>query len=103
MLKDFHNLLPELYGERSCTANAHALLHISAFVRYWGPLWTHSSFSYESKNGHLKSMIHGKCHALDQLMFAVDATLTLQQHKSELFNESEGTVHFISKVSGQKP
>ena len=28
MLAEFHKLLPELYGEASCTANAHLLSHL---------------------------------------------------------------------------
>ena len=33
MLLDFCKLLPELYGEDSCTANAHLLLHLTKYVR----------------------------------------------------------------------
>ena len=56
MLCDFVALLPELYGEKSCTANAHSLTHLTKYVRHWGPLWTHSAFGFESKNGHLKHL-----------------------------------------------
>lgn len=49
MLMDFYKLLPELYGESSCTANAHLL---TKYVRLWGPLWTY--------NGQLKNLFHGK-------------------------------------------
>ena len=54
MLKDLYDLLPELYGESSCTANSHLLSHLTKYVRLWGPLWTHSAFGFENKNGHLK-------------------------------------------------
>ena len=69
MLTDFYNLLPELYGDRSCTLNAHTLSHIPHFVRLWGPCWTHSAFSFESHNGCLKRMIHSKRIVADQLSF----------------------------------
>lgn len=49
MLMDFYKLLPELYGESSCTANGHLLSHLTKYVRLWGPLWTHSAFGYESR------------------------------------------------------
>jgi len=51
MISDFSNLLPELYGNNSCTANAHAhaLTHLPKYVRLWGPLWTTSAFGFESK------------------------------------------------------
>ena len=57
MLKDFIVLLPELYGEPNCTANAHMLLHLPIYTRLWGSLWTQSAFGYESKNGDLKRNI----------------------------------------------
>lgn len=47
MLSDFVALLPELYGERSCTINTHLLTHLAKYVRLWGPLWTHSAFGFE--------------------------------------------------------
>jgi hypothetical protein len=43
MLRDFCNLLPELYGQESCTANAHLLFHLTKYVCLWGPLWTQLS------------------------------------------------------------
>ena len=38
MLNDFCALLPELYGEMNFTINAHLLLHLTHYVRLWGPL-----------------------------------------------------------------
>ena len=55
MIKDFYLLLPELYGESSCTANAHLLSHLPKYVRLWGPLWTTSAFGFENKNGTAKT------------------------------------------------
>ena len=71
MLNEFCCLLPELYGEASCTANAHLLSHLTKYmyVRLWGPLWTHSAFGFESKNGHLKTLFHSKHDILHQLMY----------------------------------
>jgi len=62
MLEDYL-LLPELYGT-SCTINTHSLIHLALFVRYWGPLWTQSAFSFESMN-ELEWFIPRKiCHSL---------------------------------------
>ena len=63
----------------------------------------HYGHWYESKNGHLKNTIHGKCHALDQLVIAVDTALTLEKNKSALTNDNENTIHFISSMKGHKP
>ena len=72
MLRDFCKLLPELYGKESCTANAHLLFHLTKYVRLWGPLWTHSPFGFENKNGHLKRFIHRRGNIVPQLLFNVD-------------------------------
>ena len=60
MLATFYDLLPELYGDKNCTLNAHLLIHLTKYVRLWGPLWTHSAFGFESMNGYITSMIHSK-------------------------------------------
>ena len=60
MLSDFYLLIQELYGDSACTHNVHLLTHLPKYVRLWGPLWTHSTFGFESKNGHLKKYFHGR-------------------------------------------
>lgn len=77
MTTDFIELTRELYGDRSCTANLHSISHIPMYVRLWGPLWTHSAFGFESKNGHIKNMFHSKSSVTDQLVFAADVAQTL--------------------------
>ena len=76
MLVDFCVLLPDLYGEPSCTANAHLLLHLAKYLRLWGPLWTHSAFGFESKNGRLKHLFHGNSDIVHQLLFNIDVCYT---------------------------
>ena len=99
MLIDFHSLLPELYGEASCTANAHLLTHLTKYVRLWGPLWTHSAFGFESKNGHLKNLFHGKADIIQQLLFNVDVSHTLQHVYSRLIEyESEKTISYLDDL-----
>ena len=82
MLLDFCILLPELYEESSCTANAHQLLHLAKYVRLWGPLRTHSLFGFENKNGHLKSLFHSKGEIVSQLILNVDVSYALQVNSS---------------------
>lgn len=96
MLKDYYNLLPELYGEGSCTANAHLLSHLAKFVRMWGPLWTHSAFGFESKNGQIKHFFHGCSDILHQLIFNIDVSHTLQFiHTKLIEHESEQTLQYL--------
>ena len=98
---DFVQLLPELYGERSCTANAHSLTHLAKYVRLWGPLWTHSAFGFESKNGHLKHLFHARSNIVDQLAFNVDLQLTLQLiHPILQQRESPEVLDFLMTTNG---
>ncbi|XP_051157087.1 uncharacterized protein LOC127279036 [Leptopilina boulardi] len=47
------------YGRNKCSYNVHQLLHLTSFVRMWGPLWVWSAFSSEDNNGELVRMVHG--------------------------------------------
>lgn len=49
----------ELYELRYQTLNIHQLLHLVDNVRDLGPLYTHSCFSFENKNGFVLKVIHG--------------------------------------------
>ena len=100
MLCDFYKLLPELYGEKSCTANVHLLSHLTKYVRLWGPLWTHSSFGYENKNGTIKHFFHNRLEVVTQLLFNIDVSVTLQHLYPVLrTSEAEATIQFLSPLS----
>jgi len=98
MITDFQELLPELYEETSCTHNAHLLSHLPKFVCLWGPLWTHSTFDFESKHNQLKHLFHGKHHIIQQLLFNVDIDITLQLLFPRLLRtETDNTVAYLSQ------
>lgn len=100
MLLSFHELIPELYDEKHCTLNAHLLIHLTKYVRLWGPLWTHSAFGFESMNGYITSMIHSKHKIADQLLFSIDVSNTLGTLQDQLVQtESEQTLSFICPTS----
>ena len=100
LLKDYYALLPELYGDTSCTLNAHCLTHLTTYVRLWGPLWTHSLFGFESYNGHLTSMIHSKYRIAEQLSFSIEVSETIGFLADKLVQiEEEKTLKFISPLS----
>lgn len=50
--------LPFFSGLRNCTMNVHLLSHLPHFVRLFGPLWTHSAFTFEDCIGHLLQKSH---------------------------------------------
>ena len=100
MLKDFCALLPELYGEEHCTMNAHLLLHLTHYVRLWGPLWTHSAFGCENKNGIIKNLSHSKNKVLNQIIFNIEVQQMLQLvHHKLVEQEDAGAINFINDSS----
>ena len=76
-LKTFYQMIPEMYGDSTCTANFPSLIHVTQMVKQWGPLWTHSLFGFENMNGHLCKFFHGTRQILDQLVFCVTAHKSL--------------------------
>ena len=104
MLKDFCALLPELYGEEHCTINAHLLLHLTHYVHLWGPLWTHSAFGCENKNGVIKTHSHSKYKNLNQIIFNIEVQQTLQLvHHKHAEQEDVITMNFINEASHVMP
>ena len=77
MIKDFLTLFPTLYGEINCVHNLHILSHLTRYVRLWGPLWTHSTFCFENKNGLIKRLFHGTNDIGQQILFNLSAQCTV--------------------------
>ncbi|XP_056462598.1 uncharacterized protein LOC130402460 [Gadus chalcogrammus] len=71
LLWNFCSQMCDLYGERYLTANVHLLVHLADSVRALGPLWTHSCFHFEDKNGYLLRLIHGTQNIPIQMVSAV--------------------------------
>ena len=59
MLHLFVYEFASLYGLPNMSYNVHQLSHLSDTVRQWGPLWTTSTFPFESGNGLLMKLFHG--------------------------------------------
>lgn len=47
----------QLYGQESMTFNIHQLVHLPQSVQQLGPLWSHSTFVFESGNGLLLNLV----------------------------------------------
>lgn len=71
LLWNFCSQMANLYGERYETANVHLLVHLADSVKALGPLWTHSCFHFEDKNGYLLRLIHGTQNIPMQMVHAV--------------------------------
>lgn len=78
MLEDFCSIFKELYQEVNCTHNVHLLTHLIKYVKLWGPLWTHSAFCFENKNGLIKNLFHGKTDITCQILFNINVQSSMQ-------------------------
>ncbi|EDO33188.1 predicted protein [Nematostella vectensis] len=71
LLQSFCSNFSRLYEERYMTLNLHQILHLVDNVRDLGPLYTHSCFSFEDKNGFILKLIHGTQFIDSQILAAV--------------------------------
>ncbi|XP_059468469.1 uncharacterized protein LOC132202649 [Neocloeon triangulifer] len=58
-LKEYCRDYASMYRTCDQTFNLHVLLHYADKVKYLGPLWSHSTFIFESANFRLGQVIHG--------------------------------------------
>lgn len=55
------------HGKNSMTMNVHLLLHITTSVKYLGPLWSTSMFSFESNNATFGQCVKGNTDIISQI------------------------------------
>ena len=83
LLEQFCRSFAKLYQERYATLNVHQLLHLVDNVKDLGPLFTHSCFSFEDKNGFILRLIHGTQFIDSQILTAVSFTQKLPELKEQ--------------------
>ena len=98
MIRHFYTLSEELYGEGFCRPNLHALSHLCQYVRWWGPLWTHSTFGFESLNGHLHRLFHGRGQVVDQMALSIDVELMQRELRPKIMKECHAMSQFFSSL-----
>lgn len=89
MLFHFCLMMGPLYGERYEPANVHYLVHLVDNVRALGPLWTHSCFHFEDKNGFLLKLVHGTQNVQFQLVTAVSIIQKLPSLENDIEKSTE--------------
>ena len=85
LLDNFCGMFSRLYQLRFETLNLHQLLHLTDDVRDFGPLFTHSCFSFEDKNGFILKLIHGTQFIDKQIISAVSITQKLPELREKSF------------------
>ena len=77
-------------------------MHLSSFVRMWGPLWVYSCFGFKNMNGHLKKMFHGTRQILGQLVFTVKTQQSLVLKYKLLHSENRMVLNFQVSTSSSR-
>lgn len=94
----------ELYGLKRCSFNVHQLVHLAQSVRDCGPLWSSSTFVFESNNHHLHKMFHGTQHVPKQILESFHRGRIISQLSKECLNEetNPAVVNLYRKLRGEK-
>ena len=103
LLLHFCVKFPKLYSERYQTANLHSLLHMAEDVRNLGPLWTHSTFPFESLNGELLKLFHGTQNIVFQIVSAVNINRALPTLSKALVEGSDPDRFYSKLTSSSNP
>ena len=99
LLIHFCIMFAPLYGDRYQTSNIHSLLHLADNVRELGPLWTHSCFHFEDKNGFLLKLVHGTQHIQFQLISAVAISKRLPELENDFLQAGTNEYAFYKKLA----
>lgn len=90
-----------IYGICAMTYNVHQLLHISNSVYNWGPLWAHSTFSFESGNNKLLRTIHSAKGINNQIIRYANLQCSISILENKIFSSiSEATKTFCEDLVG---
>jgi len=100
----FCEKFPSLYGAEFVTLNFHQLVHLVDDVRHLGPLYTHSCFAFEDKNGFILKLIHGTQFIESQILTAVSFVQKIPELREKCITPgSESEEIYISLSCPRRP
>ena len=102
LLFHFCIMFEPLYGKRYQTANIHGLVHLADNVRELGPLWTHSCFHFEDKNGFLLRTIHGTQQIQFQIVSAISISKRIPELEKDFLLVGSKEYEFYQKRRGKE-
>lgn len=88
-----------LYGEKNMTLNVHLLKHTVYNVRMHGPLWTHSTFHFESYNGILLGFVSGNTKILHQISTKYIVYNLLRKRRTKKITKKTEEINFLGKFN----
>ena len=104
MLFSFCKDFSSLYEERFNTLTVHQLLHLTDDVRDLGPVYTHSCFSFEDRNGFILKLIHGTQFIDSQILSAVSITQKIPELRENcIISGTDLEAIYFSLNSSRKP
>lgn len=104
LLFSFCSSFPAIYAARFTTMNIHRLLHLVDDVRDLGPLFTHSCFHFEDKNGFILKFINGTQSIDGQILSAVSFTQMLPEIRTKyILQNSEVDTLYRDLLGGYTP
>lgn len=86
-ITEFVKQFETLYGAEHMNFNVHLMLHLPNTVKKFGPCWSYSMFSYESKNGFLTKTLSGTSQVVKEL--ARKYIVISEHQKSKNYNEED--------------
>lgn len=101
---DLHKFVGECqinYGEEEITFNLHSLLHLPISVQQSGPLWSTSTFPYESGIFKIKQQVRGP-NCIDQQVATKYVELNAFKNKFYNLTDNEECRLFISNLYSYK-
>ncbi|GBN13443.1 hypothetical protein AVEN_116184-1 [Araneus ventricosus] len=105
-LKRFVSGVKDIYGIAELSYNVHLLLHLSATVKAWSPLWANSFFIFEDALGKLKMIHHGtkaipmqitSAYTSKSLLGVLLSKQEIRNHQILKFIEEMQTKHAVTK------
>lgn len=77
-LNELCDKFEDLYGNHNITMNLHLLRHIGNAVKHLGPLWTQSTFAFETNNGVIVRAKQAKRDFIQQLAWKYSVKCNLE-------------------------
>lgn len=88
-LNEFADSFENLYDKSNVTMNLHLLRHLSSVVENLGPLWCHSAYAFEAKNGIITRANNStNQHMVQQLAFKYTMNETIKYNIQDEKDES---------------
>ncbi|XP_061183192.1 uncharacterized protein LOC133191454 [Saccostrea echinata] len=103
MLLTFCEHFENLYSRSFMTLNVHQLVHMAQGVRCLGPLYTHSCFPFEDKNGFILKLIRGTQNIDNQIITGVSFIQKMPELKQNCLTKGSDVEKLCHSIENPHP